>query len=144
MSVPIVAKRSTECRAFRISRNDTNYFALLFDPEGEQVDLTCVIEIFNQGGKTPPNVHHRAHEMFYVLHGEGIARCGDIAQPIRRGDALLIRPGGVHVVENTGPGKLYTLTVMVPNEEFAQLIRNGQPVTLDADDLAVINGVGAG
>lgn len=140
MSEPIVAKRGTACRAYRISPNDTNYFALLFDPEGEQADLTCVIEIFTRGGKTPPNVHHRAHEMFYVLHGEGIARCGTVEKPIRRGDALLIRPGGVHVIENTGPGKLYTLTFMVPNEEFAQLIRNGQPVTLDAEDVAVIDG----
>jgi mannose-6-phosphate isomerase-like protein (cupin superfamily) len=140
MNEPIVAKRSAECRAYRISPKDTNYFALLFDPEGEQADLTCVIEIFTKGGKTPPNVHQYAHEMFYVLHGEGIARCGEIAKPIRRGDALLIRPGGTHVIENTGPGKLYTLTVMVPNEEFAQLIRNGERVTLDAEDLAVIEG----
>ena len=53
MTAPIVAKRSTQCRAFRISPKDTNYFALLFDPEGDQVDLTCVIEIFTKGGKTP-------------------------------------------------------------------------------------------
>jgi mannose-6-phosphate isomerase-like protein (cupin superfamily) len=140
MSESIVAKRGGECRAYRISPKDTNYFALLFDPEGEQADLTCVIEIFTKGGKTPPNVHTRAHEMFYVLRGEGIARCGDIAKPIRQGDALLIRPGGEHVIENTGAGKLYTLTVMIPNEDFAQLIRNGEPVTLDDEDVAVIEG----
>ena len=66
-----------------------------------------------------------AHEFFYVLEGEGKARCEDRTMPIRRGDALLLRPGSEHVIENTGPGKLYTLTVMTPNEGFAELIRAG-------------------
>ena len=48
--------------------------------------------------------------------------------------------GQEHVVENTGPEKLYCLTVMVPNEGFAELIRNGAPMTLDAADRAVIYG----
>jgi hypothetical protein len=38
------------------------------------------------------------------------------------------------VIENTGPGKLYTLTVMTPNEGFAELIRGGEPVELDDED----------
>lgn len=132
-------KTMADCRAFRISPGDTNYFALLFDPVGDAVDLTCVVEIFMPGGKTPPNVHRRAHEMFFVLQGEGRALCDDEpAVPIRAGDALLVRPGTSHVIENTGAGKLYTLTVMVPDEDFAALIRNGTPVTLDADDRAVL------
>jgi mannose-6-phosphate isomerase-like protein (cupin superfamily) len=133
-------KVMAECRAFRISPRDTNYFALVFEPQADGVDLTCVVEIFMEGGKTPPNVHRRAHEMFFVLQGEGRAFCDD-APPtaIRAGDALLVRPGTTHVIENTGPGKLYTLTVMVPNEEFAELIRNGTPVELDAEDKAVLS-----
>jgi hypothetical protein len=47
------------------------------------------------------------------------------------------------VIENTGSGKLYTLTVMTPNEGFAELIRAGQPVDLDEEDLKVL-GVGKG
>lgn len=133
-------KAMAECRAFRISPRDTNYFALVFEPEADGVDLTCVVEIFTVGGKTPPNVHRRAHEMFFVLQGEGRAFCDDApATPIRAGDALLVRPGTTHVIENTGPGKLYTLTVMVPDEEFASLIRNGTPVELDAEDRAVLS-----
>jgi hypothetical protein len=45
-----------------------------------------------------------------------------------------------HVVENTGPDKLYCLTVMVPNEGFAELIRDGAPMALDDADRAVITG----
>lgn len=138
--MPPVAKSMANCRAFRISPRDTNYFALVFDPQGEGADLTCVVEIFQPGGKTPPNVHHRAHEMFFVLQGEGLVICGN--EPplrIKPGDALLVKPGTLHVIENTGPGKLYTLTVMTPNEEFAGLIRGGTPVALDAEDKAVLS-----
>jgi mannose-6-phosphate isomerase-like protein (cupin superfamily) len=139
--MPAIAKTMAACPAFRISPKDTNYFALVFDPEGDDVDLTCVVEIFQKGGKTPPNVHQRAHEMFFVLEGEGVALYDDRAVPIKTGDALMLRPGTSHVIENTGQGKLYTLTVMVPNEEFAELIRNGTPVELDAEDRAVLNRV---
>jgi mannose-6-phosphate isomerase-like protein (cupin superfamily) len=137
--MPAVRKALADCRGFRISPGDTNYFAPVFEPAGDKVDLTCVVEIFTVGGKTPPNVHRRAHEMFVVLHGEGRALCDDAPpQPLRAGDALLVRPGTNHVIENTGPGKLYTLTVMVPDEDFAALIRGGTPVELDAEDKAVL------
>ena len=53
----------------------------------------------------------------------------------------MLRPGSLHVVENTGTGKLYTLTVMVPNQDFAELIRAGTPVELDAEDRRAIAGV---
>jgi mannose-6-phosphate isomerase-like protein (cupin superfamily) len=139
MMSSVVAKTMAECRAFRIAPGDTNYFALVFDPITDGVDVTCVVEIFTPSGKTPPNVHRRAHEMFFVLEGEGLARCGDETPvPIKTGDALLVRPGTTHVIENTGTGKLYTLTVMVPDEDFAALIRNGTPVELDAADKAVL------
>jgi hypothetical protein len=42
------------------------------------------------------------------------------------------------VIENAGPGKLYTLTVMMPNEGFAELIRGGEPVELDDEDRKVL------
>lgn len=128
-------------KAFRIGPHDTNYFALLFDGEKDKIDNIFVVEIFTKGGATPPNEHAGAHEFFYVLHGEGTARCGDKIMPIRKGDALLLRPGSEHVIENTGDGKLYTLTVMTPNEGFAELIRSGQPIELDEEDHRVLAGL---
>lgn len=125
-------------QAFRINPKDTNYFVLLFDKEKDDIENIFVVEIFTRGGATPPNEHAGAHEFFYVLEGEGNARCEDNTMPIRRGDALLLRPGSEHVIENTGPGKLYTLTVMTPNEGFAELIRSGQPVELDDEDRRIL------
>lgn len=124
--------------AWRIAPTDTNYFALLFDPARDGLDPVAVVEIFAVGGATPPNTHTAAHEFFYVLSGEGIATCGDATTPLRRGDALLVRPGQEHIIANTGTAKLYTLTVMAPDEGFAALLRSGERVTLDAEDRAVL------
>ena len=44
----------------------------------------------------------------------------------------------IHAIENTGPTRLYALCVMVPNEDFAELIYSGVPVELDQEDLAVL------
>lgn len=134
------AETARTATAFQIAPTDTNYFAILFDGEKDGIDNIFVIEIFNRGGATPPNEHSEAHEFFYVLHGEGIARCGDEELPIKKGDALLLNPGNEHVVRNTGDSKLYTLTVMTPNQDFAELIRSGTPVELDAEDIAVLTG----
>lgn len=127
-------------KAFRISPKDTNYFAMLFDAQTDGIANIFVIEIFKKGGATPPNEHATAHEFFHVLHGEGLARCDGKVVPIRKGDSLLLHPGSEHVIENTGPDKLYTLTVMTPNEGFAELIRSGERVELDADDLRILQG----
>ena len=129
-----------EAKAFRISPKDTNYFVMLFDKDSDKIDNIFVIEIFRAGGATPPNEHAAAHEFFHVLHGEGVARCDGKALPIKKGDSLLLHPGSEHVIENTGAGKLYTLTVMTPNEGFAELIRGGERVELDADDIRILQG----
>jgi mannose-6-phosphate isomerase-like protein (cupin superfamily) len=130
----------SQAEAFRISPKDTNYFVMLFDKDSDKIDNIFVIEIFKAGGATPPNEHAAAHEFFHVLHGEGVARCDGKTLPIKKGDSLLLHPGSEHVIENTGAGKLYTLTVMTPNEGFAELIRGGERVELDADDIRILQG----
>lgn len=137
-----VLKRAGDLRGFRISPADTNYFACLLDPIEDGARFTLVVEIFSPGGATPPNTHREAQEAFFVLKGTGRARAGEAWQDIGPGDTLMLRPGVEHVVENTGAGKLYCLTLMAPDEDFAALIRNGTPVPLDAEDLAVLRGAG--
>lgn len=138
MSVGYIATSVAEAKAFRISPSDCNYFVMLFEPSRDRVENVYVVEIFSVGGMTPPNIHHRAHEFFYVLEGKGVARCDGREVAVRQGSALLLRPGHEHVVENTGAGKLYTLTIMTPNEGFAELILNGTEVALDAEDREVL------
>jgi mannose-6-phosphate isomerase-like protein (cupin superfamily) len=133
-------RRAGDCRTSRIKPADTNKFVMMVDPLADKAPFISVVEIFDVGGKTPPNVHHEAHEMFYVLSGRGRAYCGGETFEVSQGDTLVLPPGLEHVVENTGPDRLYCLTVMVPNEGFAELIRDGAPMELDDADRAVISG----
>ncbi len=133
-----VYKSATQHPVFRIATGETNKFVLLVDPTTDGVDFVQVIEIFDVGGETPPNAHRAAHETFVVLHGQGIAITDAGQIPLQPGSTLLVRPGGTHVVKNTGSTRLYCLTSMIPDEEFAALIRNGVPDRLDAEDLKAL------
>jgi mannose-6-phosphate isomerase-like protein (cupin superfamily) len=135
--IPVI-KSPHEYQAYRISPRDSNRLAIVFDPAIANFSLTFCVEIFDIGGKTPPNRHQLAIEMFFVLKGEGIASCDGKEVPIRPGDSLLVPPTGIHELRNTGTERLYTLCIMVPNEDFAELIRSGTPVELDEEDLAVL------
>ncbi len=135
--IPIV-KSPQDYQAFRISHHDTNRLAIVFDPTSANQSLTICVEIFDVGGKTPPNRHQLAVEMFFVLKGEGLATCDGKTVPIRAGDSILVPATGTHMIENTGSGRLYALCIMVPNEDFAELIRSGIPAELDAEDVAVL------
>ena len=137
--IPIV-QTSRDYQAYRISPHDTNRLAIIFDPTIANASLTFCVEIFDPGGKTPPNRHQFAVEMFFVLKGEGIASCDGKVVPIRTGDSLLVPPTGVHEISNTSRDRLYLLCFMVPNENFAELIRSGTPVELDQEDLRVLTG----
>lgn len=136
----MIAKSRESYRAYRITPQDTNRLVPVFDPIGEKANFLFPIEIFDVGGKTPPNVHRQAQEMFFVLHGEGRADCSGTETMLKAGDSMLLMPGTTHVVENTGKDRLYCMTVMVPNEDFAELIRTGIPEELDDADWAIISG----
>ncbi|MCU0525469.1 MAG: cupin domain-containing protein [Elainella sp. Prado103] len=135
--IPVV-KTPQDYQAYRISPNDTNRLAIVFDSTTADMSLTYCVEIFDVGGKTPPNRHQLAVEMFFVLKGEGLASCDGKTVSIQAGDSILVPATGTHVIENTGADRLYALCIMVPNEDFAELIRSGTPVELDAEDLAVL------
>ncbi len=133
-----VLKTPMDYQAFRISPNDSNRLAIVFDSTVANMSLTYCVEIFDVGGKTPPNRHQFAVEMFFVLKGEGRATCDGKTVNIQAGDSMLVPPKGTHEIENIGPGRLYALCIMVPNEDFAELIRSGTPAELDAEDMAVL------
>lgn len=136
-------KRPEQFEAFRIKPDQSNRLVIVFDSVKERLNFIVCVEIFDIGGKTPPNTHRAADELFFVLEGEGRARCDDNWLALKKGDAMVVPAGAEHVIENTGAGRLYTLTVMVPDEAFTQLIRSGVPDRLDAEDLRVLQGIAA-
>jgi mannose-6-phosphate isomerase-like protein (cupin superfamily) len=138
--VTVGTRALRDCKAFRIQAADTNKFVLLVDPAADETGFVAVIEIFDVGGRTPANIHERADELFYVLHGEGVIIYHHRRAALRQGAWFLVRAGEEHVVENTGSGRLYCLTTMVPDESFAAAIRNGVADRLDEEDLRVLEG----
>ena len=136
--IPVI-KSAKDYQAYRISPQDSNRLAIVFEPATADASLTVCVEIFDEGGKTPPNRHQFAVEMFFILKGEGLATCDGKTVPIRAGDSLLVPPTGIHELRNTGSGRLYALCIMVPNEDFAELIRSGISVELDEEDLRVLS-----
>ena len=140
MDNPVIHRTVGTAQAFKIKVSDSNYFVFTADPLADRVGFVQVIEVFEVGGATPPNRHARADEIFYVLHGEGVALCNGARLQVGKGDSFLVRAGHEHLVENTGVSRLYCLTTMVPDEDFAVLIREGQPWPLDDADRRVLAG----
>lgn len=136
--IPVI-KSPRDYQVYRISPKDTNRLAIVFDPDSANTSLTVCVEIFDVGGKTPPNRHQLAVEMFFVLKGEGVAICDGKTVKIQAGDSILVPPTGTHIIKNTGSTRLYALCIMVPNEDFVELIRSGTPVELDEEDLTVLS-----
>jgi mannose-6-phosphate isomerase-like protein (cupin superfamily) len=137
---PAIARTPLDYETFRIAPSDTNRMAVIADPLRDGVPFTAIVEIFEPGGKTPPNTHQDAHELFFVLSGSGTAICGGKRFPVAPGDSFVVRPGHEHIVENPGPEKLYCLTVMTPNEGFAELIRAGMREPLSTAEIDVLTG----
>jgi mannose-6-phosphate isomerase-like protein (cupin superfamily) len=122
----------------RIRAGETNKFVLLVDPVAHGTAFLQAIEIFDRGGSTPPNLHRQSDESFVVLHGSGEARCGSTTWPLVAGSRLLVPAGVAHRIVNTGAGRLYCLTTLVPDDDLGALIRGGVPDHLDDEDLRVL------
>lgn len=138
--IPVV-KSPRDYQVYRISPQDTNRLAIIFDPDSANASLTVCVEIFDVGGKTPPNRHQLAVEMFFIMKGEGVVICDGKMVNIKAGDSILVPPTGTHIIKNTGLTRLYALCIMVPNEDFVELIRSGTPVELDEEDIKVLSRV---
>lgn len=133
-----IAKPPAAYRAYRIEATSTNRLVIVFDPIEDGVSFIHCVEIWDEGGAQPPNVHAHAEEIFYILKGRAVAHCAGRTFPLEAGDSFLARRGQTHQIVNAGPGRLYALCTMIPNDQFAELIRSGVPAELDAEDLAVL------
>jgi len=120
--------------ANRISAGDTVKLVLLKAPD--DVDDTSVfLEIWEPGGSQPLNSHPNSSESFYFLAGEGVAHSDGEHAVVRANELLVLPPRSVHRIENTGPGRLYAITTMMPDEGFASLVSRGPVEPLDDEDL---------
>jgi mannose-6-phosphate isomerase-like protein (cupin superfamily) len=125
--------------AHRITAGDTVRLAVLAGP-GDGIEHSVVFEVWDPGGTQPLNSHPASTETFWFLRGAGRAESDGVATGVRAGQLLVLPAGSRHRITNTGAGRLYAITTMLPDEGFAALIRRGPLAPLDDEDLAVLAG----
>lgn len=121
----------------RISPGDSVKLAVV-RPPADPADTSVCCEVWEPGGAQPPNSHARSVETFWFLHGEGVAECDGVERPVRAGQFLVLPPGSVHRIRNTGAGPLAAITTMAPDDGFAALVQRGPTADLDAAEQAVL------
>jgi len=127
-----------------ISAGDTVTLGVLAGP-GDGIDHCVLAEIWEPGGAQPFNSHPESVETFYFLAGEGEAEVDGRVTPVAAGDHLVLAANTTHRIRNTGRGRLYAITTMLPDHGFAAMVEDGPPAPLDDADRAVLLGVrGAG
>ena len=122
-----------------------NRLALVFDPVSHGLPFTFGVEIFPPGHVTPLHVHSSAHELFFILDGRGVVHCEGEEAEVGAGDLVIFPPGARHGIDNRarpGGDRLYCLELMAPNEMFAELVRGGDEIGLDVEDLCALLAVG--
>jgi mannose-6-phosphate isomerase-like protein (cupin superfamily) len=66
------------------------------------------------GTATTPHHHRSSEEFYYVIEGQGRMTVGEEQSDVGVGDAILIPPGAVHTLRNTGDGPLRILCCCAP------------------------------
>lgn len=123
---------------YKISKDNRSQFSVIFDNFNVPNGLLFCIEIFDIGGRTPINKHIDSYEFFYVLNGNGMCVSEEVSQPISKGDSILIHPGREHEIVNLGKTKLFTLTIMLPDDSLFNTIINGTRELLSPEDIIVL------
>jgi mannose-6-phosphate isomerase-like protein (cupin superfamily) len=136
MATPIV-RRIPELAAFRLRAGATNKMVPLL-PAGMAGGSTSVmLEIWDVGGRQPENVHADSPEIFYFIHGSGLAHCDGHTVEVGPGDLVVLPAGSDHYIENVGEERLYALTTLLTDDgSHANPEDPGGP--LEEQDLAIL------
>ena len=66
---------------------------------------------------TLPHILKRSTEIYYILEGDGIMHIDGETAPVHQGQIILIPPGSVQYIANTGNGDLVFLCIVSPKWE---------------------------
>jgi len=130
-------RRPSTVDCHRISAGDTVRLAVVRPPTTAD-DFSVSFEVWDPGGAQPPNTHPTSTETFWFLQGEGVAVSDGIELTIRAGQLLVLPPGSVHHIRNTGSGRLYAITTMLPDHGFAEFVAAGPRAGFADEDLALL------
>ncbi len=77
------------------------------------------------GGETAEHYHPRSEEIYYFTTGSGRLRLGSEEAEIRAGDCVVIPPGTVHKLWNTGAEPLVLMCCCAPAYSHADTVLTG-------------------
>lgn len=66
------------------------------------------------GQKTQRHRHKVTEEIYHILTGHGLMECADKKFPVQPGDSIVIPPGAVHAMDNTGTEPMRFLCCCAP------------------------------
>ncbi len=77
------------------------------------------------GAETEAHVHRRSQEIYLFTAGAGRMALGQAEFEVAAGDSVVIPPGTVHKLWNTGPGELVLLCVCAPAYSHEDTVLTG-------------------
>ena len=107
-------KGLAQCEVIRA--NDLTELRELLHPEhdGQPVGYSLAHAVIRPGQRSIRHHLEGASEVYYLMAGEGVMHVGDETRRVSAGDALLIPPGAVQFLENTGAEDLVFLAIVEP------------------------------
>lgn len=99
-----------------IIANDLTQLRELFNPlvDGWAVGYSLAHAVIPAGQRSIRHHLEGASEVYYILEGDGVMHIDDDARAVRAGDAILIPPGAVQFLENTGAEPVVFLALVEP------------------------------
>lgn len=107
-------KNLADCE--EIVANDLCVLRELMHPEHDSLPIgySLAHAVIRPGQRTLRHHLEGASEAYYLLQGSGVMHIDQEQRPVRAGDALLIPPGSVQFLENTGSDDLVFLAIVEP------------------------------
>jgi mannose-6-phosphate isomerase-like protein (cupin superfamily) len=77
------------------------------------------------GGATDEHYHHESEELYFFQEGTGRLRVGEEHRDVRAGECVVIAPGTVHKLTNTGEVPIRLLCCCAPPYSDADTVLTG-------------------
>jgi mannose-6-phosphate isomerase-like protein (cupin superfamily) len=103
-------------RCAPITANDLTELRELLHPDHDGIPLgySLAHAVIKPGRRSIRHHLEAASEVYYLLQGRGRMHIDAETRDVEAGDALLIPPGAVQFLENTGPEDLVFLAIVEP------------------------------
>lgn len=107
----------------KISRNDVNSYITkdssevreLLHPDKNPISNQSLAEAIVQPQQTTAShFHKQTEEIYFILEGTGEMQLGNKRMMVKKNDSILISPGQVHCIKNTGDSDLRFLCCCSP------------------------------